>query len=57
MYPTFVSRKKVDTASVARTFSKIFRIEGARGCFQPHALPLAFHIIACGAQALHLAIR
>ena len=41
--PTFVSRRKASTASVALSSPKSVRIRGARGCLHPQALPTSFH--------------
>ena len=54
MHPTSVSRKKVSTAPVARSSSNVFPTEGARECFQSHALHII--LLACGAQTPHLKI-
>ena len=52
MQLTVVSRKKSRTAMVA-----LVEYFSDKGCFHLHAFPILFHIfLACGAQALHLAI-
>ena len=44
--PTQVSRRKSRTAGVALSLWKSVLMEGARGCFHPHAFPTLLHIFS-----------
>ena len=56
--PTFVSRGKVRTASVALSSRKSTLMAGARGCFHSHAFPMPFQrSLICADEARLLTNR